>query len=133
MKVVLDTNVWLSAIFWTGEANKIVKKAEEKKFEIIISQEILSEIVEILNREQKFENLLENKKQRIEDVIKTILHLSILKEPKEKISVIKDESDNKFLEVALSGKANYILSYDNHLLELNEFRGIKIIHPTEFL
>src|SRR3989344_2561561 len=101
MKLVLDTNVWLSGIFWEGEASKIIEKAEKKNIQILISENILSEIVDVLNKESKFQ--------------KYILNLKLS------------------LEAALDGKVDYIVSYDSHLLNMIEFRGIKIISPGEFL
>jgi putative PIN family toxin of toxin-antitoxin system len=134
MKIVLDTNVWLSAIFWNGEATNIIKKAEQGKLQILISEEILSEIIDVLNKESKFQNHLINLKLNIEDLIRTILSISKLIETKTKLEVVKsDPKDNIILEVALDGKADYVVSYDNHLLNMIEFRSIKIILPKDFL
>jgi hypothetical protein len=134
MRAVLDTNVWLSGIFWNGEASKIIEKAENKDFQIFISEEILSEIVNILNRESKFKNYILNLKLSIEDLLRTILSISLLVEPKVKLDVVKlDPKDNIILETALEGKTEYIVTYDNHLLNMIEFRNIKIINPGEFL
>ena len=58
MKVVLDTNVWLSGIFWDGEASKIIEKAEKNNIQILISEDILSEIVNVLNKESKFQKYI---------------------------------------------------------------------------
>jgi len=134
MKIVLDTNVWLSGIFWDGEASKIIEKAEKKGIQIIISEEILSEIVNVLSRESKFQKYILNLKLSIEDMLRTILSISTLIETKSKLDIIKaDAKDNIILEVALDGKVEYIVSYDNHLLNMIEFRSIKIISPGEFL
>lgn len=134
MKAVLDTNVWLSAIFWEGEANKIIEKVEKEKFEIIISREIISEIIEVLNKEAKFQKFIENRKQSTEELIRTILSIATLTETKTKIELIKEHpKDNIILEAAFDGKANYIVSYDKHILNLLEFREIKAVSPTEFL
>ena len=134
MKVVLDTNVWLSGIFWEGEASKILEKAEKKDIQIIISENILSEIIKVLNRESKFQKYILNLRLSIEDLLRTILSISTLVETKTKLDVIKaDPKDNIILEVALEEKAEYITSYDNHLLNMIEFRGIRIISPGEFL
>ena len=76
MKITLDTNVWLSAIFWEGEANKLIEKAEQNNFEIIITKEILSEIIEVLNRESKFQKFIEDRKQNIEELTRTILSIA---------------------------------------------------------
>ena len=134
MKAVLDTNVWLSGIFWNGEASKIIEKAENKNFQIFISEDILSEIINILSKESKFKNYILKLKLSIEDLLRTILSISTLVEPKIKLYVVKsDPKDNIILETALEGKTEYIVTYDNHLLNMIEFRNIKIINPGEFL
>jgi len=134
MKIVLDTNVWLSGIFWGGEANKILEKAEKKEMQIIISEDILSEIIKILNRESKFQKYILNLRLSIEDLLRTILSISTLIETKTKLDIIKaDPKDNIILEAAIEGKVEYLVSYDNHLLNMIEFRNIKIISPGGFL
>lgn len=134
MKVVLDTNVWLSGLFWKGEANKIIELAEKGEFNVVISKEIIFEVMEVLNKEAKFQKFLDNKKQKIEDLIRTILSISELVDVKTKLDIIKEHpADNIILELALDGKANYIVSYNKHILNLREFRGIKIAIPEEFL
>ncbi|MBI2628585.1 putative toxin-antitoxin system toxin component, PIN family [Candidatus Pacearchaeota archaeon] len=134
MKIVLDTNIWLSAIFWKGEANKLVENLINKKIYIIITENILSEIIEVLNREEKFQKFIENRKQKIEDLIRTILSFSTLIKTKSRFDLIKEHpKDNIILEAAFDGKANFIISYDNHILNMIEFKGIKILKPDEFL
>ncbi len=134
MKVVLDTNIWLSAIFWDGEANNILEKAEKEKFRVIITQDILSEIVKVINRESKFQRLMDNLNQDIEDLIRTILSISTLIETKSKFNLVKeDPKDNMILEAAFDGDVDYIISYDKHLLNMIEFREKKILGPKEFL
>ena len=134
MKLVLDTNVWLSGIFWEGEASKIIEKAEKKNIQILISENILSEIVDVLNKESKFQKYILNLKLSIEEILRAVLSISNLIETKAKLDIIKaDPKDNIILEAALDGKVDYIVSYDSHLLNMIEFRGIKIISPGEFL
>ena len=134
MKITLDTNVWLSAIFWEGEANKLIEKAEQNNFEIIITKEILSEIIEVLNRESKFQKFIEDRKQNIEELTRTILSIATLIETKIKLDIIKEHpKDNIILEAAIDGKSRYILSYGKHLLNLIQFKKIRIMSPTEFM
>lgn len=134
MKIVLDTNVWLSGIFWDGEASKILEKAEKKVVQIIISEDILSEIITVLNRESNFQRYILNLKLSIEELLRTILSISTLIKTKTKLNIIKeDPKDNIILEAAVDGKVKYLVSYDNHLLNMIEFRNVKIIHPKEFL
>ena len=70
----------------------------------------------------------------MEDLLRTILSISTLIETKTKLDIIKaDPKDNIILEAAIEGKVEYIISYDNHLLNMIEFRNIKIISPGDFL
>ena len=134
MKVVLDTNIWLSGTFWEGEAFKLISIIQRKKIEIIVTKNILLEIVEVLNKEAKFQKFIENRKIAIGDLLRTITSLSKLVDSKTKLSIVKEHSsDNKFVECAIDGKAEFIISYDKHLLKLKKYKNIKILNPTEFL
>lgn len=134
MRAVLDTNVWLSATFWQGNPYRIVNLAEDGKIEIIVTREIIEEIAEILNRESKFQKFISDRKTAISALIKAILSISVFVETMVKIDAMKaDPDDNKILEAAIGGKADFIVSGDIHLLELESFRGIKIVTPRQFL
>jgi len=134
MKVVLDTNVWLSAIFWKGESYKIIKILEKKNVKIINSEEILNEIIEVLNKESKFQKFIKDRKLAIEELLRTVVFMSLIIKPQSKLNVITEHlEDNKILEVAVDGRANYLISYDNHLLKLRKYKNIKILTPSEFL
>lgn len=132
MKVVLDTNIWLSGIFWKGEAYKLIETCLKKEIKIIITQEILSEIASVLSKEAKFQDFI--RQQCIEDLVRTILSVSYLIETKIKLEIIKEHpKDNIILEAAIEGNADYIVSYDKHILNILEFRKIKILNPEDFL
>lgn len=62
-----------------------------------------------------------------------LLVSAVLIEPNEQVSICRDPKDNKFLELAVSGKADFIVSGDEDLLELNPFREIRILKPADFL
>ncbi len=134
MRIVLDTNVWLSATFWEGEASKIIELSEKRKFEIIVSKDIILEIIGVLNKETKFRKFMQEREQNIGDLIKTILSISNLIRIKTKVDIVKEHpADNIILEAAIAGKADSIVSYDKHILNLLEFRGTRILEPKEFL
>ena len=134
MRVVLDTNIWLSAVFWKGEASKVIESCATKKIELVITENIVSEIVEIVNREAKFQKFIKNLKESVEELVRTILSIATLIETQSKIELIKDHpKDNMILEAALDGKADYIVSYDKHILDMLEFREIQILEPGAFL
>ena len=126
--VVLDTNIFISAVFWEGKPYNVVKKAINQEVIVFISNYIIDEIRKVLVRDFNLE------KQEIEDIVNAVLYFTHLIEPKESVTVIKDDpKDDKILDCALACNADYIVSQDNHLLNLKEFRGIKIASPEEFL
>jgi len=128
VKVVLDTNVFISGIFWRGSSNKVIMSWKEGKFTLVTSLEIISEIIKVL---KDFKIKLSD--DMIREWIDLIVRNSIIVEPKERINIVKDDpKDNIFIETAAAGNADYVISQDNHLLKLKEFKGIKIIAPEEF-
>src|SRR3990167_8199322 len=128
MKSVLDTNVFISGIFWIGASNKVILNWKEGKFTLVTSLKTISELVKVL---KDFKIKLPD--EMIKEWIDLIVRNSIIVEPKEKIDIVKDDSkDNIFIETAVAGNADYIVTQDNHLLKLKDFRGIKIITPDEF-
>ena len=128
MRVVLDTNVFISGIHWSGSSEKVLRAWIKKDFELVSSLPIIEELIRIL---MSFKIPLDP-----EDISwweSLILEKSIIVVPKEKVNIVTDPDDNKFVEAALEGEAQYIISQDKHLLVLKEYRGIKIVHPDHFL
>ncbi len=128
-KATLDTNILISALGWKGNPKQVFNKITSGEVELVISDEQFSELSEALEY-PKFEFTKEQK-----DRFKVlILGIATIVKPVEKINVIKeDPDDNMHLEAAVAGNVKYIISGDSDLLELNEFRGIKIITAKEFL
>lgn len=128
IKVVLDTNIFVSSIFWRGNPYKIVEKALDKKIKVYISIEIIKELEKILKRD------FEVPEEYIERQINLILEYSEIVEINIKTDVVKEDTeDNKIIECAVSTNADYIITGDNHLLKLKEYKGIKILSPAKFL
>jgi len=129
MKVTVDTNFLISATQWDySVAHKLLNKFILSDVIIFTTQNILDETVEVLERD------FEYKKNEAKNVIDKILFFTELIVPKEKIDVIKEDSDdNKVLECAIESSSDYIITYDRHLLKLKEYKGIKIITPEEAL
>ena len=126
--VVLDTNIFISAVFWEGKPYMIVKQAINHEIIVFISNYIIEEIRKVFARDFNLE------KQEIDDIINAVLYFTHLIEPKESVTVIKDDpKDDKILDCAIACNANFIVSQDNHLLNLKSFRNIKIFSPEEFL
>lgn len=132
MRFVVDTNVFVSALISPrGTPAQIL--AHEFPFELITSEEILGELNRVLHydRIQKRYNLNE---EIISGYLSTIRKDSQVVEITSQVTVIeKDPSDNKFLACALEAKADYIVSGDPHLTELETFEGIPVVIPRAFL
>ncbi|MBI2630224.1 putative toxin-antitoxin system toxin component, PIN family [Candidatus Pacearchaeota archaeon] len=161
MRITLDTNVLISSTFWLGSSDSIMRKVENQELELIISKEIIEEFSKVLMYKEIQDKIADKNldtkkllfiscnfrviKNQIHHIIycmvldmrrtiETITHISTIVEPKTKIEIIKDDpDDNKIIECAIEGKVDFIISQDNHLLNLKEFQGIKIVSPKEFL
>jgi len=131
-KVVLDTNVLISSLLKPkSKARGIYRLALRGEIELYTSVDLMNELSRVLEYPKfKFEEL--QKKVFLKNLTRVA---TILVNPGLRINVIKeDPPDNKFLECAVEAKADYLISGDNkHLLPLNNFEGIKIISPSEFL
>lgn len=128
MKAVIDTNVFVSGIFWTGSSHKVLALWKEQKFSLVSSLGTIAEFVKVL---KDFKIRLQD--ETIRELVDLIITNSIIVEPKEKIDIVKDDpTDNIFVETAVAGNTDYIISQDKHLLKIKEFRGIRIINPEEF-
>jgi uncharacterized protein len=133
MRVVLDTNILVSATFWEGFPHEILKLAEARKITLAASQATLNELFGVFAR-KKFDRYFQEAQTSREEVSEHILSLVEVFSPTEEISVIEqDPSDNKFLACALAAEASFIISGDRHLLHLKKFRDIPIVTSSQFL
>jgi len=128
IKVVLDTNVFISALFWKGAPYQIFKRILEGAILNFISPKILEELKSRLLEKFKLPP------EKVKEFLEIIVFNSQIVYSKKKLSVVKkDPEDNKILECALEAKASFVISGDKHLLEIKEYKGVKIISPKEFL
>ncbi len=128
-KLVLDSNVFISAVVFGGKPREILELAVKGRIEVAISDDILEEIKRVLGgkRFQYPKRIVRALMREIEDVAELV-------EPKKKIeAVLEDPEDNRVLECAVESGASVIVSGDSHLLTLQSFRRIKIMSPDEFL
>ena len=128
MRIVLDTNVFISGIFFSGPPYEILKAWRDGRVQILLSPSILDEYqrvgaeLALLFREVDLREFLDLLTVQAEIVLAPSLP-----------PVIRDDpSDDKFLEAAVAGNASCIISGDKHLLTLSEFQGIQILKPRDF-
>jgi uncharacterized protein len=128
MRVVIDTNVFISAVLG-GRVGIILDEWKAKKFTLIVSEPIVHEYLDVIRR-PKFKI----SPREIATIIDYLFKNAEFVTPLEAIAIIKsDPSDNKFLEAAWQGKADYVVSGDEHLLELKIFRDIPCINAHDFI
>lgn len=131
MKVVVDTNILVSALFNAkGTPGKIIYLWKSKAITLCINEETLEEYVDVL---QRFDFVEKSELRLFLDLFNMRINVFHTRS-KHKISVVKaDPSDNKFLECAVATKAKFIISGDKHLLDLKKYKKIRIVSPSEFL
>lgn len=133
MRITVDTNILVSATFWSGASDRIIEKAEKKEIEIILSKDIMEEFAKVLDYKY-IQDKIKDKNLEMNRTIEKITAISHFVEPKEKLHVVKDDPDDDIiLECAKEGKVDCIITNDKHLLKIKEFEGIKILKPEEFL
>ncbi|MBA7601362.1 hypothetical protein ES703_08432 [subsurface metagenome] len=125
--MVLDTNVFIAAYFNRKSASaRIIDLCLENKHELIFSSRLRKEVRLILKNVRA--------KREFQKRIQSLFINASRVRPTQKIFAVKeDPEDNKFLECALEGKADYLITSDWHLLELGKFAQTKICKPTQFL
>lgn len=130
MRLVFDTNIIISALFFEGSKPAKAFEIGIKQGTILFSSATFSELEEVLWR-NKFDQYI-SPEERNQFLTGFILNGTPV-EIDRTISECRDPKDNKFLELAVCGNADFIISGDEDLLTLNPFRNIKIIPPDNFL
>jgi len=130
MRAVLDTNVLISSVIATGVPHEIVVKGFSSEYQIVVSVATLTEFRETL---LKYPEKFHMDEEDIQQEVETIRYFAEFVDPDEEITAIEaDPDDDKFLEAAVAGNVDYIVSGDRHLLDLDSFRGIDIVEPRTF-
>ena len=129
MKVVLDTNVFISGIFFSGSPAQILKAWKEQKIQIVLSKEILDEYQRVAGElSAKFPSV------NIEPIIELLtIYGEVVETAGISVTVCEDPDDNMFLECAIASNSKIIVSGDNHLLKISGYQGIDVLKPREFI
>ena len=134
LKVVLDTNLIVSAsINPKGPPGEILLAWRNNLFELIISPQIIEEMRRVLfsDKIKKYRFLSD---KEIEALLSELQQIRGYVEPTITVNVIKeDPPDNRFLEAAIAGKADYIISGNTHLKDLKSYQEIQILPPVDFV
>ena len=130
MRAVLDTNVLISSVISTGVPHEIVIQGFSSEFQIVVSVATLTEFRDTL---LKYPEKFHMDEEDVQHEVETIRYFAEFVDPDEEITVVEDDpDDDKFLEAAVAGNVDFIVSGDRHLLDLNSFQGIDIVEPRAF-
>lgn len=123
--VVVDTNLIIAGR-WKKQSssNRIIDRVISGELDAVYTTEVKNENLYILEK-------VKAPKDYMDKILRFYRH-SRKVYPEKKITACRDKADNRFLEAAVAGKADYVISSDHHLLELKEFEGIKILKPGAF-
>ena len=128
-RVVLDTNILVSALGWRGAPHEIVQSCLDHRHELLLSPDLLEEVERVLQYPKFRFSYAE-----IVDYLALLTETAELVQPDFRLAVIEaDPSDDRILECALAGRAEVIATGDDHILSLKQFEEIPILRAQEFL
>jgi putative PIN family toxin of toxin-antitoxin system len=129
MKIVIDSNVFISSFFWGGHPREVFERIINGFDELFITDEIIKEISGVMNSGKFNTNIneIEDYVKIIEKYSKKIISQNVLE------SVSRDKDDNKILQCGIDGNVDFIVTGDKDLLVLKEYKAIKIIKPKDYL
>jgi putative PIN family toxin of toxin-antitoxin system len=128
-KVVIDTNVFISAFGWDGKPETVLRLMEQRRIVNYITSDIYAELQRVVAYPKlKFSSHLQI------NILEFVFARSRFVQPEETVVAIADDpDDNKFLACAIAAGASAIISGDPHLLDLGSYCNIPIITPARFL
>lgn len=130
MRAVLDTNVLISGVIATGVPHELLVRGFDHEYQIVVSVETLTEFRETL---LKYPERFQMSKSEVQKEVETVRYFAEFVDPDQEITAVQaDPDDDKFLEAAVAGDVDYLVSGDTHLLEVESFRGIDIVEPRRF-
>jgi len=129
MKIVLDTNVLVSGIFFSGPPADILRAWSRGKFRLVLSPEILDEYTRVsAELAEKFPDI---NIRRILDLV--VVRSEVCSPAALPQQVCEDPHDDKFFAAALDSRAKIIISGDKHLLRVSGYQGVSVLTPRQFL
>ena len=133
MRAVVDTGVLVSALIHPqGTTGEVLRALRNGRFTAIYSTDMLVEVIDVLGRD-KFRTKYHLEPEHITILINLIRLRGELVISQHKINACRDPQDDKFIEAALAGQADCVVSGDADLLDLTPFEDIPILRPAEFL
>ena len=126
-KIVIDTNILISAVGFGGKPRETLRLVLDKKLKAVSSPILLAEFEDVISK--KFPQLA----RQLERIMKQLRKKLTIVKPRISFHVLIDEPDNRVLEAVIEGKCQFIVTGDKELLERGSFKGIKIVTADTFL
>jgi len=132
LKAVMDTNVLISGILWRGIPFELLRWAEKGYLIIYTSLEILAEVNRVLNY-SKFQKYIDSEESSPMELFEKIASLCTIIYPDQEVkNICSDKDDQIFLSCALAAKAGALISGDKHLLNIKQYKSVRILTTREF-
>lgn len=129
---MLDANVCISGLLWTGIPHRLIRAAETGDLIPVTTPAIMDEVRDVLAR-PKFASRIAALNTSVGELMEALLSIvEVLQEPKVEQVIPQDPDDDKILACAVASRARWIISGDAHLLALKRYRGIPILTPKQF-
>jgi len=129
MRVLVDTNILVSAALKQGSLPNLALYQASQRCVLLKSEATEAQFVEVIARPYLAPIIRPEAREWLTQLMRSAVLVSII----ERITVCRDPTDDKFLELAVNGHADLILTGDKDLLVLNPFRGIRIVAPASFV
>lgn len=126
-RVVLDTNVYISAYGFGGKPADMLRAALAGEYTLVVSPAILAEVADKLYTVLGFDD------EHVTAVVLQVSRVAEIVRPRARLAVIIDEADDRILECTVESEADVIVSGDHHLLDLAEYGGVRIVRLADFL
>lgn len=126
-RVVLDTNVFVSAYGFGGKPAEVLRGAIAGVYVLVTSPAILTELADKLYEVLGFDD------EHVREVVSQLARIAEVVRPEVRLAVLADDPDNRVLECATEGGADVIVSGDHHLLDLGTYGEVRVVRVAEFL
>jgi putative PIN family toxin of toxin-antitoxin system len=128
MRIVVDTNVFVSALVFGGVPRRVLELVQTGRCELFYSEAIQVEVWRVLKEKFGWSEA------KLDEVLPTLWSIGELIVPRSRVNAVSDDpDDDRILECALSARAGFVVSGDRHLLCLRAYKAISIVSPREFM
>lgn len=130
LRVVYDTNIYISGIFWSGPPKRVLNLAREDTVDVFTSQSLMEELRDVLTHPRRPFRLNQDEVERVLTEVRRYVRVVI---PTRTVTLCRDKADNAVIECALAAEAQYIVTGDSDLRDVARFEDIEIVSVQRFL